>query len=95
MPIYEYIGVGGSCCSQCAERFEVVEPITAAPLAACPACSGPVARVLSAPAIHGAGSSGETLSNKNLADKGFTKYVKAGGGYYEKAAGSGPDVIRR
>ena len=47
------------------------------------------------PAIHGAGTSRETLSNKNLAAKGFTKYVKAGDGTYEKAAGKGPDVIRR
>jgi hypothetical protein len=33
------------------------------------------------------------LSDKNLNEKGFTKYVKAGDGYYEKRAGKGPDVI--
>jgi hypothetical protein len=51
--------------------------------------------VFSAPAIQGAGRSGDTLSNKNLAEKGFTKYVKAGDGHYEKKAGKGPDVIKR
>ena len=30
-----------------------------------------------------------------LAEKGFTKYVKAGGGHYEKVAGKGPNVIKR
>jgi hypothetical protein len=33
------------------------------------------------------------LSDKNLSDKGFTKYVKAGDGMYEKSAGKGPDKI--
>jgi hypothetical protein len=33
------------------------------------------------------------LRDKNLNEKGFTKYVKAGDGYYEKRAGKGPDVI--
>ena len=33
------------------------------------------------------------LSDKNIGEKGFTKYVKAGNGYYEKTAGDGPQVI--
>ena len=33
------------------------------------------------------------LSAKNLGEKGFTQYVKAGDGYYEKTAGDGPLVI--
>ena len=95
MPIYEYEADEAGDCAHCAGRFEVVEPISATGLLICPECGRPVHRVISAPAIHGAGRSGEVLSNKNLAEKGFTKYVKAGDGHYEKAAGSGPDVIKR
>ena len=35
------------------------------------------------------------MSDKNLAAKGFTKYVKAGDGTYEKTAGSGPKKLKR
>ena len=34
-------------------------------------------------------------SDKNLAAKGFTKYVKTGNGSYEKTAGSGPKKLNR
>jgi hypothetical protein len=30
-----------------------------------------------------------------LSKHGFTQYRKAGGGYYEKTCGEGPDVIKR
>ena len=33
--------------------------------------------------------------DKKLDRLGFTKYVKAGDGTYEKRAGKGPDVISR
>jgi hypothetical protein len=33
------------------------------------------------------------LSDRNLQEKGFTKYVKMGDGKYEKRTGKGPDVI--
>ncbi len=33
--------------------------------------------------------------DKKLDKMGFTKYVKAGDGFYEKRAGKGPDVIHR
>ena len=35
------------------------------------------------------------ISDKNLAAKGFTKYVKTGDGTYEKTTGDGPKQIRR
>jgi putative FmdB family regulatory protein len=95
MPIYEYEAVGESRCPTCAKRFEVVQGITARPLTKCPECGGKVKRALTAPSIHGAGSAKDRLSNKSLAEKGFTKYVKAGDGHYEKATGKGPDVIKR
>ena len=89
MPIYEYR------CGACGHHLEALQKMTEAPLDRCPQCGGPVQRVLSLPSVHGVGSSKNVLSNKNLADKGFTKYVKAGDGHYEKAAGKGPDVIKR
>jgi len=94
MPIYEYEHDAATECPS-GERFEVIEGLSAAPLAVCPACGVAVHRCFSAPRVQGAGRSADTLSNKNLAAKGFTKYVKAGDGHYEKAAGKGPDVIKR
>ena len=35
------------------------------------------------------------LTDKNLAAKGMTKYVKTGDGTYEKTAGTGPKKIKR
>jgi putative FmdB family regulatory protein len=95
MPIYEYEAVGPSTCPKCSQRFEVVQRLSDASLSVCPVCGAPVQKVFSAPAIQGACRSGDMLSNKNLAEKGFTKYVKAGDGHYEKQAGKGPDVIKR
>ena len=98
MPLYEYEPVDetASDCRQCGTgRFEVVQGFSAENLNACPSCGRTVRRAYSAPAIQGSGRSADTLSNKSLAEKGFTKYVKAGGGHYEKVAGKGPNVIKR
>ena len=90
MPIYEYEPTGASC-EHCRPRFSKLEAMNAAPLTACPHCGHPVQRVFSTFGITQ--GSGHLLSDKNLAAKGFTKYVKTGSGY-EKAAGSdGPDRI--
>lgn len=95
MPIYEYQVVDSAGYPHCSEKFEMFQSFAKAPLEKCPECGASVERVFSTPTIHGAGRSAEVLSNKSLAEKGFTKYVKSGDGYYEKAAGKGPDVIRR
>ena len=98
MPVYEYepLDETASDCAQCGGgRFEVIQTFSAEHLGACPHCGREVRRVFSSPAIQGAGRSAETLSNKSLAAKGFTKYVKAGGGHYEKVAGAGPKVIKK
>lgn len=95
MPIYEYVATSDDHCTECQERFEVFQKMSDPALETCPSCGAPIARVLSSPSVHGANASGQSLTNKNLASKGFTKYVKAGGGYYEKVAGKGPDVIKR
>lgn len=93
MPIYEYESTTETKCATCGSRFEVFQSMAEQALTACPDCGGPIARVFSTPSIHGVGAN--ILSNKNLAEKGFTKYVKAGDGHYEKSAGKGPDVIKR
>ena len=95
MPIFEYQSTGPKSCPSCAERFEVFQKMSESALENCPECGAPIHKVITAPAVHGATSSKNVLSNKNLAEKGFTKYVKAGDGRYEKAAGKGPDVIKR
>ena len=93
MPIYEYQASGKRRCEGCAEPFEVVQPMGADPLPRCEKCGASIRRLLSTPAIHGAAA--HRLSNKSLAEQGFTKYVKAGDGHYEKAAGKGPNTIKR
>ncbi|MCJ7588197.1 MAG: zinc ribbon domain-containing protein [Candidatus Aminicenantes bacterium] len=50
MPLYEYE------CSQCGHAFEVVQKAHGQPLKKCPKCSGPLRKLLSAPAIHFKGS---------------------------------------
>lgn len=94
MPIYLYeiIREDGSD----GETFEWLQGINAAPLTEHPETGVPVRRLITAANMAGSWTDmKETskLSNKNLAEKGFTKYVKAGDGKYEKAAGKGPDVI--
>jgi len=93
--IYEFIledGSGG-------ETFEHIQPISAEPLTVHPETGAPVRRIIQPPFIGGSWS--ESSMNKNVKDDkkldrlGFTKYVKAGDGIYEKRAGKGPDVISR
>ncbi len=92
MPIYEY-EPNGPGCPKCQSRFEVFQSMNDPPLTECPDCRQPVHRVFSPCAVtHGTRG---TLSPKNLSRHGFTQYRKAGGGYYEKTCGEGPDVIKR
>ena len=91
MPLYVYQvieadGVEG-------EVFEVLQRMNDEPLSVHPENGKRVRKLLAAPnAVTHYNSS--NLSNKNLSNLGFTKYEKAGGGFYEKKAGSGPDVIK-
>jgi putative FmdB family regulatory protein len=92
MPLYEYEPDAGGC-DYCRGRFEVMQKIADPPLKKCPKCGQKCHRVFSSFAtIKGSKS---MLSPKNLAEKGFTQYQRAGDGYYEKTGGGGPDVIRR
>lgn len=94
MPIYVYEivdadGIAG-------ETFEWLQGMHDPPLTVHPVTGAPVRRLITAANMAGTFSdlkAAANLSNKNLAEKGFTKYVKAGDGKYEKAAGKGPNVI--
>jgi predicted nucleic acid-binding Zn ribbon protein len=91
MPLYVYqvIEADGSP----GETFELLQKINDPPLTVHPENGKPVVRMLSAPnAVTHYGSG--NLSNDRLGKLGFTKYQKAGGGFYEKTAGDGPDVIK-
>ncbi len=78
------------------EHFEVVQRMNDAPLTKHPESGKPVRRVITAPNIGGGWSDAGTknkLSDSNLDRLGFTKYVNAGGGRFEKTAGGGPSQI--
>lgn len=80
------------------EIFEVVQKMSEDTLTEHPETGQPVRRIIQPPIIPGAGSDHHTnklLSNKKLNEMGFTKYEKAGDGFYEKKAGKGPDVIQK
>jgi len=94
MPIYVYEVVRDD--NQDGETFEILQGLNDPPLTQHPESGKTVRRCLSVPSITGTWSDSKNksrLSDKNLSDKGFTKYVKAGDGMYEKRAGKGPDVI--
>jgi hypothetical protein len=96
MPIYVYEvvlpdGSGG-------EQFELIESMSAAPLTTRPETGEPVRRVFGMPNTPRAWTDAHgkaATSDKNLAAKGFTKYVKSGDGTYEKTTGDGPKKIHR
>ena len=91
MPLYDYAPVSGKC-DKCTGRFEVVQRISEAKLAHCPACGQPVERLIGAPALGGKYST----SDSKVKELGMTKFRKAEDGVYERTAGSfGPEVLRR
>jgi hypothetical protein len=78
------------------EVFEVFQSMSEPALTKHPETGAPVQRIPQAPHVAGNWSDHATkqkLSDKNLDRLGFTKYEKAGDGFYEKKAGSGPNVI--
>jgi putative FmdB family regulatory protein len=90
MPIYEYVASCDTPCEECREPFEVVQAMSDPALTECPYCGQPVKRLISGFLL----GKGNLLKPANLERHGFTQYVRKGKGYYEKTAGSGPDVIR-
>jgi predicted nucleic acid-binding Zn ribbon protein len=97
MPLYVYEVVTAD--DSPGEQFEVFQSMAEEPLTKHPQTGQPVRRVLCAPAIGGQWSDSamkrSVSDDKKLDKMGFTKYVKAGDGRYEKRAGKGPDVINR
>jgi len=90
MYVYQVIEDDGSE----GEIFEVLQRMSDPTLAVHPESGKPVRKLLSAPHAVTQYTPG-SLSNDRLSKLGFTKYEKAGGGYYEKKAGDGPDVIKK
>ncbi|MEZ6065453.1 MAG: zinc ribbon domain-containing protein [Planctomycetaceae bacterium] len=97
MPIYVYEVITTD--GQEGETFEVLQKISDPPLTKHPETGAAVRRVIQPPFIGGQWSDSamhkSASDDKKLDRLGFTKYVKAGDGYYEKRAGKGPDVISR
>ena len=88
--VYEVIDTG--------EEFELLQSMSEPELTEHPDTGVPIRRVLGAPNAPRRWTDAHAksmTSDKSLASKGFTKYVKAGNGTYEKAAGSGPKTIKR
>ncbi len=80
MPVYEYQAEDpGRGCPHCRERFEVLHK-TLEPLTVCPACGGPVRKLLS---VYGVGASASGLDDR-ARRAGFTKLKRLGKGEYEK-----------
>lgn len=91
MPIYEYAPTSGRC-AKCQGRFEAFQRLSEPKLKRCPDCGKPCERLVSAVPLGGKFST----SNSRVKELGMTKYVKAGDGVYERAAGTGgPKLIRR
>lgn len=78
MPIYEYEADGEGCPS-CRERFDVIQRLGEPPLTVCPACGGPIRKLVSRVSV-----AKDTLGASNLKDKGFHKLVRKDKGVYEK-----------
>lgn len=78
------------------EIFEIFQKMADKPLTTHPETGQPVRRVIQAaniPLKHTDKAESNRISNKNLDRLGFTKYERAGGGFYEKKAGKGPNII--
>jgi predicted nucleic acid-binding Zn ribbon protein len=97
MPLYLYEAVTAD--GSAGEQFEIFQNMADEPLTRHPETGVAIRRVLCAPAIGGKWSDGamgrSVADDKKLGKMGFTKYVKAGDGRYEKTVGKGPDVISR
>ncbi len=95
MPMYTYqiINEDGSD----GDTFDVLRGMNDAPLTHHPETGEPVKRIYQP--IHIAGltnsmHSKSRLSDKNLAQQGFTKYQKNGKGHYERTVGTGgPETL--
>ena len=99
MPIYTYRHQAAPDSGEMPAHgdFEIMQKMSAAPLAACPECGLPVRRVVSLPSRAVTNGSTSKMSDAAINRSGMTKYVNIGNGKYEKAAGpsEAPSVIDR
>ena len=94
MPVYVYEVINDD--GEEGQIFEVMQRMSEEPLTQHPTTGQPVRRIIQPPNIatkYTSSHEKKTLSNENLAAKGFTKYEKAGNGEYVKTAGEGPKMI--
>jgi predicted nucleic acid-binding Zn ribbon protein len=81
------------------DRFEVVQTMADDPLVTHPETGQPVRRVFVPFRIAGKSSPIHTdkalKDDRKLEKLGFTKYVKASDGKYEKVVGTGPNMIKK
>ena len=92
--LYEIVNPDGSP----GEEIELLQSMSEPALTAHPDTGAPIRRIFgtpNAPRTWTDAHAKSMTSDKNLASKGFTKYVKAGDGTYEKATGSGPKKIKK
>lgn len=90
MPLYTYQVIHEDGTE--GEIIEVFQKADDPPLQFHPKTGEKVVRVFKPVHIAGWGNervAKQILSDKNLAEKGFTKYVRSGKGYYERTTGTG------
>ena len=94
--VYEVLDANGS---PSGERFEVVQTMADDPLVRHPETGQPVRRIFVPFRIAGKLSPMQTdkalTDDRKLERLGFTKYVKASDGKYEKVVGKGPDRLNK
>ena len=91
MPFYTYQHATEDFCDYCHSGFDILQRISADPVKLCPECGNKVKKIISAPNV--VSGKAHLTTDKNVGQKGFTKYKRAGKGVYEKTAGPGPKYI--
>ena len=86
MPLYDYEHIGAPC--DLGPVFEHNQPLADPPLTRCPACNGPVRKLLSAP------RSLTSRTNAELRDAGFAKLVRRDKGVYENVTSKHKQIIK-
>lgn len=92
MPLYLYQGLKTQAV------FELAHSMHESSLAIHPETGEPLKRLYTSPHVasqHSAKAIQNSLSDKNLAEKGFTKYEKVKTGHYQRTLGNqGPSDLR-
>lgn len=86
MPTYTYETTDPSkACEQCREPFDVTQRMKDDPLEGCPACGGPVRRIIVGVGVNTRYAKfGKAPSDNELKRTGFHKLVNEGDGKFRK-----------